>query len=134
MEVNPDNQYQLNFHQCIYIYHNETSHDYHVTFPRVFPTGLWGVQYSLFIIYSCFHASIAVRYVLTMFAPVNWATMHNSKQRCELMSANQSHCVKCSSPSNKGRGGHTSNTRKTNTKQADTAILNYTMPDFCRLG
>ena len=24
----------------------------HVTFPRVFPIGLWGVRYSLFIIYS----------------------------------------------------------------------------------
>ena len=28
----------------------------HVTFPRVFPIGLWGVEYSLFIIYSCLHA------------------------------------------------------------------------------
>ena len=25
----------------------------HVTFSRVFPIGLWGVRYSLFIIYSC---------------------------------------------------------------------------------
>ena len=31
------------------------SHARHVTFPRVFPIGLWGVQYSLFIIYSCYY-------------------------------------------------------------------------------
>ena len=30
------------------------SRAYHVTFPRVFPIGLWGVRYSLFIIYSYF--------------------------------------------------------------------------------
>ena len=31
------------------------SHAGHVTFPRVFPIGLWGVRYSLYIIYSCYY-------------------------------------------------------------------------------
>ena len=47
VEVNPDDQYR--FYQCMYMRHNVPSRlrDYHVTFPRVFPTGLWGVGYSL---------------------------------------------------------------------------------------
>ena len=51
VEVNPDDQYQF---LSVYTRHNAPlrSRDYHVTFPRVFPTGLWGVRYSLFIIYS----------------------------------------------------------------------------------
>ena len=49
VEVNPNNQYQF-LSVCIYVITRHLrSRDYHVTFPRVFPTGLWGVRYSLFI-------------------------------------------------------------------------------------
>ena len=45
VEVNPDDHKHV-------ITRRFRSRDYHVTFPRVFPIGLWGVRYSLFIIKS----------------------------------------------------------------------------------
>ena len=48
VEINPT--INTNFCQCIYVITRHfRSRDYHVTFPRVFPIGLWGVRYSLFI-------------------------------------------------------------------------------------
>ena len=48
VEINPDDQYHFLRHNALF-----RSRDYHVTVPGVFPIGLWGVRYSLFIIYSC---------------------------------------------------------------------------------
>ena len=54
VEINPT--INTNFCQCIYVITCRfRSRDYHVTFPGVFPIGLWGVRYSLFIIYSWYY-------------------------------------------------------------------------------
>ena len=51
-EVEINQTINTNFCQCIYVITRRfRSRDYHVTFPRVFPIGLWGFRYSLFIIY-----------------------------------------------------------------------------------
>ena len=49
MEVNTDDQYQ--FLSGMYVITRRfRSRDCHVTFPRVFPIGQWGVRYSLYYI------------------------------------------------------------------------------------
>ena len=57
----------------------------HVTFPRVFPIGLWGVRYSLFIIYSWYYLITVYFMVSLLLYRYGWTKVVISDQGREFV-------------------------------------------------